>query len=703
MEIDIEDGSRIVTVRADRNDPLFKGYSCIKGRQLADQFHSPSRLRFPLRKNPSGVFDPISSSDALDEIAQKLEHIISEHGPRSVATYIGTGAYQNSVGVAVASSWHKGFSSPSFYTSLTIDQPAHRSSLLRLGSWEAGWQNFSDSDVLLAVGYNPLVSSYGPASGLQGTDPFVKLREAKKRGLKLIVIDPRGSELAKQADLWLQVKPGEDPTLLAAIINVILNKNLHDIEFCDEFVENGQLDLLRESVSPFTPEYAASRCGVSPDDIRTAAKIFAGGPKGTAGSGTGPNMAPHGTLMESLTLTLNVLCGRVLKAGDTLESPYMLSPGDTRRAQVIAPSNPTPGAPHRVRDLHGLADEMLTNALNDEILLEGDGQVRALIVSGGNPVQAWPDQHKTLEALQSLDLLIVIDHRMTATAELADYIFAPRLQLEREDVPNVMDRRFPAVYTNYTDRVIDSGDDVLNEWEVFVGLAKRLGTQIALSGGELPIEETLTDGDVIDYVYGNSRLPMSEWRESRGVIHDNPIIVLPGEPNNGAKFAVCPQDVYLELQEVRDEQSGSDLLGNFNDSEFPFLLVGRRLKHALNSLGSELPGLARVATTNYAYVHPDDLKDLDAEPGDLLRITSPRSSVVGVAENDPDIKKGVIAMSHSWGGLSVTDEKVRDIGTPTNRLVSSDSGYDRITGLPIMSAIPIKVLRITEDELLDFN
>lgn len=292
---------------------------------------------------------------------------------------------------------------------------------------------------------------------------------------------------------------------------------------------------------------------------------------------------------------------------------------------------------------------------------------------------------------------------MTATAELADYIFAPRLQLEREDVPNVMDRRFPAVYTNYTDRVIDSGDDVLNEWEVFVGLAKRLGTQIALSGGELPIEETLTDGDVIDYVYGNSRLPMSEWRESRGVIHDNPIIVLPGEPNNGAKFAVCPQDVYLELQEVRDEQSGSDLLGNFNDSEFPFLLVGRRLKHALNSLGSELPGLARVATTNYAYVHPDDLKDLDAEPGDLLRITSPRSSVVGVAENDPDIKKGVIAMSHSWGGLSVTDEKVRDIGTPTNRLVSSDSGYDRITGLPIMSAIPIKVFRITEDELLDFN
>ena len=139
-------------------------------------------------------------------------------------------------------------------------------------------------------------------------------------------------------------------------------------------------------------------------------------------------------------------------------------------------------------------------------------------------------------------------------------------------------------------------------------------------------------------MYGNSRLPINEWRKNRGVIHDNPIIVLPADPTNDAKFAVCPQDVYSELQEVRNEKSGSDLLGSFSDSEFPFLLVGRRLKHALNSLGSELPGLARVATTNYAYVHPDDLKNLGAEPGDLLRITSPLSSVVGVAEIDKDIK-----------------------------------------------------------------
>ena len=129
------------------------------------------------------------------------------------------------------SSWATRPTFPSIYTSLTIDQPAHRSSLLRLGAWEAGWQNFTDADVSLAVGYNPMVSSYGPGSGLQGPTPFVKLREAKARGLELIVIDPRRSELATQADVWLQVKPGEDPTLLAAITNVILSRELHDQEF----------------------------------------------------------------------------------------------------------------------------------------------------------------------------------------------------------------------------------------------------------------------------------------------------------------------------------------------------------------------------------------------------------------------------------------------------------------------------------------
>lgn len=707
VDIDVEispTGERAVGVRGVEEDPLFEGYTCIKGRQLAVQHHHEGRLRGPLERRADGTFGPTTSAAALDEIAQRIAEIVHTFGPRAVASYTGTGAYQNSTSVPVAAAWHAGFDSPSFYTSLTIDQPAHRSALLRLGAWEAGWQNFRDADVTMAIGYNPLVSSYGPAGGLQGTNPFVKLRQARERGLSVIVIDPRRSEFAAAADVWLQVQPGEDPTLLAGLLREILTHDLHDTEFCDAWVAPGQVDALRTAVAAFTPGYVAQRARVSADDVVRAARLFAAGPRGTAGTGTGPNMAPHGTLTEHLALTLNVVCGRVLRAGDSLESGYFLFPGDTRRAQVVPPSNPTPGAAQRMRGLKGLPGEMLTNALADEILEPGSGQVRALIVSGGNPVVAFPDQAKTIEAMKALDLLVVIDHRMTPTAELADFVLAPRLELERADVPHIQDRRFPAAYVNYTPAVLATDDDLVAEWEVFAGIAARNCTPIDLSGGRLPLTDAssaaaLTDDEVIDLVYGTSRMPLDEIRSRPATIYpDREIQVVEAEPDAAGRFAIAPGDVIAELAHVAGETSGLDALVD-DIAQWPFRLVSRRLKHVLNSLGRELEPLAAKGTTNLLYVHPDDLEALGGAAGALIEVTSPHGVLVGVAEAAPEMKRGVVAMSHSWGGLSLVDDKVRDEGAPTNRLITNEVGFDPITGMAVQSAIPVRLTPVDDSSM----
>ena len=682
----------VVAVRGIMEDPLFEGYTCIKGRQLADQHHAPDRLRNPLQRSDDGSFVEVTSKNALDDIAHRVQAIIAAHGPRAVATYTGTGAFQNSISMPVTQAFHSGIGSPSFYTSITIDQPAHLTSRLRMGAWEAGWQNFRDADVLLAIGYNPLVSSYAPAGGLQGTNPFVRLRRAKERGMKLIVIDPRRSELASFADLWLPVKPGEDPTLLAGLINVILQENLHDKDFCDRWVD--QLDDLRSAVAPFNPEMVATRCEVEAADVLTAARMFAAGPRGTAGTGTGPNMAAHSTLMEHLALTLNAICGRVNREGDVLESGNFLYPGDTRRAQVIAPSDPAPGTPHRVRGLKGMPGEMLTNALAEEILEPGEGKVRCLFVCGGNPVVAFPDQLKTIAAMKDLELLVVIDHRMTPTAELAHYVIPPRLELERADVPTVMDRRFASAYVSYTPAVLQADGDLLSEWEVFAGLAQRLGTPIPLPGGDLPLDGSANDDMVLDYAFAKSRLPMSEIRAKRSTIHEELAIkVVAADPDASARFAVAPPDVVEEIAVVLSEKTGAEVINGFDATKFPFRLISRRLKHVLNSLGREIPGLARVGTTNAAYMNPLDMRDLSLSDGELVRITSPSGEVVGVAEGSDTIKRGVISMSHSWGG-SITDEDVRLHGTPTNRLCTVDSGRDPINGMAIQSAIPIAVTKV---------
>ena len=682
----------VVAVRGIMEDPLFEGYTCIKGRQLADQHHAPDRLRNPLQRSDDGSFVEVTSKNALDDIAHRVQAIIAAHGPRAVATYTGTGAFQNSISMPVTQAFHSGIGSPSFYTSITIDQPAHLTSRLRMGAWEAGWQNFRDADVLLAIGYNPLVSSYAPAGGLQGTNPFVRLRRAKERGMKLIVIDPRRSELASFADLWLPVKPGEDPTLLAGLINVILQENLHDKDFCDRWVD--QLDDLRSAVAPFNPEMVATRGEVEAADVLTAARMFAAGPRGTAGTGTGPNMAAHSTLMEHLALTLNAICGRVNREGDVLESGNFLYPGDTRRAQVIAPSDPAPGTPHRVRGLKGMPGEMLTNALAEEILEPGEGKVRCLFVCGGNPVVAFPDQLKTIAAMKDLELLVVIDHRMTPTAELAHYVIPPRLELERADVPTVMDRRFASAYVSYTPAVLQADGDLLSEWEVFAGLAERLGTRIPLPGGDLPLDGSANDDMVLDFSFAKSRLPMSEIRAKRSTIHEELAIkVVAADPDASARFAVAPPDVVEEIAVVLSEKTGAEVINGFDATKFPFRLISRRLKHVLNSLGREIPGLARVGTTNAAYMNPLDMRDLSLSDGELVRITSPSGEVVGVAEGSDTIKRGVISMSHSWGG-SITDEDVRLHGTPTNRLCTVDSGRDPINGMAIQSAIPIAVTKV---------
>ena len=691
--VDVVD-NRAVAIHGVPQDPLFAGYTCIKGRQLPAQMSDAGRLHAPLRRRTDGTFEITTSALALDEIAAKLRHIIDTYGPRAVASYTGTGGYQNSVAVPAARAFQQGIDSPMFYTSVTIDQPAKATAPFRTGIWEAGYHDFSSAEVLLAIGYNPMVSSYGPVGGLQGTNPFVVLREAKERGMKLIVVDPRRTELAAQADIHLAIRPGEDSTLLAGLINIILSEGLHDHEFCEQWV--GDLEALANAVAPFDIDHVAQRCDLAADDIVAAAHMFATAARGSAGTGTGPNMAFHPSLSEHLSITLNTICGRVNRAGDRLDSGYFLYPETPRRAQVIAARPPATGAPARIRDLRGYRGEMPTATLAEEILEPGEGRVRALIVNGGNPVVAWPDQELTTRAMADLELLVVIDHRMSATAEFADYVIAPTLSLERADVPHLMDRWFNAPYTNYTEAVLERDGDVLNEWEVFWELARRLGTPLPLPGGNAAMDVRPTDDDIIDLAYANSRMPMTEVRDRRMMLHpDRALVVQPADPTCTARFTLAPDDLMAELAEVFIETDALAMFGVTNE-QYPFRLVSRRLKQVLNSYGTELPELAKKGTTNAAYMNPGDLAELGLVDGDLIDITSPRASLVGVVESAPDVRTGVISMAHSWGGSSLTDEKVRDIGSPTNRLVSTDRGYDTLTGMVVQSAIPVNVARHTE-------
>jgi anaerobic selenocysteine-containing dehydrogenase len=703
IRVTVEDG-RAVKVIGDVDNPMYQGYSCIKGRALPEQHHHPDRIVQPWRRLPDGSMQPVSTSEALDDIAARLSDIVAESGPRAVALYAGTFSFPYPAGNEAAKGFMKALGSPMRFSSGAIDQPGKGVARALHGHWSAGPQPFDSADTWMLVGANPTVSMWG---GIPQYNPAKRLREAKARGMRLVVIDPRRTEAAAAADVFLQPKPGEDPTVLAGILRVILEEELHDTAFCASDVEG--LDALRAAIEPFTPDYVERRAGVPADLLVAAARTYAQGRRGSVTAGTGPNMAPRGTLTEYLIACVQTVCGRWMREGEPVPNPYVLLPQRVAKAQA----DPRPaawgyGEQLRVRGLGDNAGGLPTAALAEEILLPGEGRVRALICLGGNPVAAWPDQLKAIEAMEALDLLVTIDPRWSATAKLADYVIGPKLGLECDAItqPNetiwgygAATTGYPTPYAQWAPAVVDvpEGSDLLEEWEVFVGLARRMGLAMKIAG--LPVEGPLTTDDIHQRMCRTARIPLDEVkRHEHGHVFDDPSIVVEPKDEGWTHRLDVGNDVMMaELGDVATEAI-IDHAGFTVDEPFAYRLVSRRLHSVYNSSGRDIPHLVRHQRTNPAYMNPDDMRAEGFRDDDIIEIDSGHATILAVVEAAPDVRRGVISMAHAWGDVPKHDAEVRTIGANTGRLTAVDQRYDTVTGLPVMSAIPVNV-RFSDETL----
>jgi anaerobic selenocysteine-containing dehydrogenase len=597
----------------------------------------------------------------------------------------------------VAAGFHQGLGSPSFYTSVTIDQPAKVYLAARTGAWLGGPQPFSTADVVMMLGNNPLTSHYAWQGNLPPFSPSRRLRDARARGLKLICVDPRRTMVAQLADIHLQVRPGEDSALLAGMLNLILGEELHDREFCERYVSG--LDSLRASVAEYTPEYAAQRSDVPVADLVAAARMFARGPRGVATTGTGTEMAARGSLTEHLVQALNIVCGRFCREGEPAPYPRVLSAATPRKAQVAPPMQlwGEGYAKSRVRGLSQIGFEMPTAALADEILTPGDGQVRALINIGGNPLVAWPNQAKVLRALESLELLVSIDIKMSQTARLSDYVIAPKVSLERDDIATAPEIFYEGPYAHYAEALLEAPGEVIDEWEFYWQLARRLGTPILTAGGPLPQDRCPSKFEVLERITHGCRVPLARVRDATrdgGRMFDEAALrVEPPDADASARFDLVPAGIVEQLRAMRAETL--DASGRVHDAHWPstHLLVSRRTRQFFNSTGQDLERLMQKGVTNHAHMHPDDLSELAIADDELVEISTPHASVVGLVKASPDIKRGVISMAHAFGARGDDIDSVRAHGASTNRLVDDEHGYDPITGQCRQSAIPVRVRR----------
>jgi anaerobic selenocysteine-containing dehydrogenase len=333
LAIDLDEHGRIDRIRGDHGNVLTRGYACIKGLTLDEAHASPRRILHPLKRMADGSFARIALGDALDEIAAKVRAIIAEDGPDAVAGFRGTMNYTDSLAAHMLPAWLSSIGSHSFFSTMTIDQSAKWVTARRLGYWEAGKDPYDVADTLLIIGANPLVSLSTFTMVMQ--NPVKALKEAKARGVKLLVIDPRRSETAAFADVHLQPLPGEDAALLAAMLRLIFEQDWADHDFCAANAEG--IAELRAAVEPFTPELVASRCDISAEALFELTHAFAAPhpdghrKRGAAASGTGPNMGPWSNLAEHLVECLNIVCGRFATEGDSIGNPGVLGARYPRR------------------------------------------------------------------------------------------------------------------------------------------------------------------------------------------------------------------------------------------------------------------------------------------------------------------------------------------------------------------------------------
>lgn len=698
--VDVDQG-RPLRVRGDSDDPVYGGYTCMKGREMPTQHSHPERLLRTQKRSADGSFASVPTAAAMDEIADRVGQLIERHGPRSIAVYAGTYAFMNSAAVAVAAGFQKAIGSPCFFTPVTIDQPAKVYTSFRVGQWMGGPHAFETADVMMIIGNNPLTSHYAPPGGLPAFSPSRRLRDAKKRGMRLICIDPRRTPTAKLADLHLQVRPGEDAALLGGMLRIILDERRHDIDFCRQYVDG--LDTLRAALEPITPEYAAHRADVPLADLYAAARMFADGPRGTVSTGTGTEMSARPSLTEHFVIALNTVCGRYAREGEESPTPRVFTPPTPRRAQVARPTRLWGEGfhPSRVRPLTQIGEEMPTSTVADEILTPGDGQIRALICIGGNPLVAWPNQRKVQKALASLDLLVSIDVRMSQTARLAHYVIAPRVCLEREDITNLAEWWYQEPYAYYTEQIVDppEGSDVVEEWELFWAMARRLGIRVPLAGGGLPVDRRPSKFELLQLITHGSRLPIAkvrdETRHGGRIFEEARVMVGPAEDGADAKLQLLPTGVPEDIEALLADELDADGRRVDPGFEATHLLVNRRSHQFYNSTGHELEALRSKGVTNYAFMHPDDMDALRCEDGDVIAIASRVAEILGVVAASDAVKSGVISMSHAFGSTEEDARSVFQRGATTNRLVDDAKDFDPITGQCRSSAIPVRV-RVVE-------
>ncbi len=662
LEIELE-GNVVKSIRGDAADPFSKGHICPKATALADMNTDPNRLRTPVKRTATG-WEHISWQEAFTEVAIKLSTIKARDGANAIAFFIGNPAVHNSGTLLSMPNLIRAIGSRNRFSATSVDQlPQQVISGLMLGNPNLlPVPDISRTNYWLILGANPLTSN-----GSLMTAPGVKdhLKNIQAKGGKVVVIDPRRSETAKVASEHHFITPSSDAFLLLAMVQTLFAEGLVKMGKLEALTDG--LEEIRQAVTPFTPERVAARVGISSEEIKRLTREFSSAKSAVAYGRIGLSVQKFGTVCQWLVYALNILTGNFDKAGG------MMFPAPAFET-VRSKGDWAFGRSHtRVRGLPEANGEFPVAALAEEMLTKGQDQIRALVITCGNPVLSTPNGKNLEAALESLEFMVAIDPYITETTRHADIILPPAMGLETAHYDVTFLSLAIQNFAKYSQPTLEKSADAKYDWEIIGELAHRMGGEAARDPAEI-----IADG----LERGKYKLSLEQ------------LIAHPHGIDLGELTEQCPERLQTPEKRIRlsPDLVLADLERLENDLETStdgYMLIGRRELRSNNSWMHHVKRLNRDQPRCTALLHPDDAKSLGASDGAKLQISSRVGTVTIPLEISADMARGVVSIPHGYGHATRDDVEPHTKGISLNDL--TDQLELDISGNAALNSVRVQI------------
>ncbi len=679
LEITVEN-NHITHIAGDKNDPLSKGYLCPKAYALKDIYEDPNRLKQPIRKKADGTWETIGWDEAMDYVVSNVQRIQAQWGHDAVGMYLGNPSVHNWGTTMNSTAFIKGLKTKNLFSATSLDQlPSHFAAWAMFGHpLLIPIPDISRTDFMLIMGGNPLASN---GSLMTAPDVGGYLKDIKKRGGKVVVIDPRRTETAVQGTEHHFIRPASDVFLLLAMLNVICPLNPPKGDLLHDFTEG--LVELKNAVAAFTPEAVASQTGMTAEAIRTLALEFAAAKSAVAYGRMGLSVQKFGGLCQWLINCLNIVTGNFDRAGGAMfTSPAVDILAQAKHRNIFGRWT------SRMRSLREFMGEIPVSTLAEEILTEGEGQIKAMITNAGNPILSSPNGRQLDKAFESLDFMVAIDIYLNETTCHANIILPPATGLETSHYDMTFHIFAVRNTAKYSQPLFPKSENQRYDWEIFQELTHRLSNTEGVYLPQPP-EEKLDMG----LRYGQYKLSLQQ-------LLDNPSGVDLGELQS-----VMPQRLAFEDKTIRlapevflkDLERVRDVLKNappqYGGTSSTLQLIGRRNLRDNNSWMHNSEKLMKGKNRCTVMMNTIDAAALQCVDKQLVKVTSRVGSVALPIEITADIMPGVVSIPHGYGhnrkGVKL-DVAQQHAGASLNDL-TDEMEIDELTGNAVLNGVWVKI------------